>query len=338
MASPERLHADGTTDQPDHLVADYSSQDDTDSDGDSALALSLASSSESLASTIMRHRTENGRSYHAFKEGRYVLPNDETENDRLDLQHMLFTLTFDGKLLNCPVTSPRRVLDAGTGTGVWAIDYAEDHPDSQVVGIDLSPTQPDFVPPNLTFYIDDIEDPWTFSYKFDLIYGRMLTGSVRDWPKFIKQSYDNLESGGWIELADILLQLHSDDDTIPKGCASAKWGDLMLEAAAKFGAPLDSCTRYKQQLADAGFVDIVETIYKWPCCSWPRDPKYKEMGLWNYENLGNGASGLSLALFTRALGWTPEEVEVFLVDVRKDMKNKNIHGWWPIHVVYGRKP
>ena len=61
-------------------------------------------------------------------------------------------------------------------------------------------------------------------------------------------------------------------------------------------------------------------------------------GLWNYENLGNGASGLSLALFTRALGWTPEEVEVFLVDVRKDMKNKNIHGWWPIHVVYGRKP
>lgn len=43
----------------------------------------------------------------------------------LDLQHMLFTLTFDGKLLNCPVTSPRRVLDAGTGTGVWAIDYGK---------------------------------------------------------------------------------------------------------------------------------------------------------------------------------------------------------------------
>lgn len=88
----------------------------------------------------------------------------------------------------------------------------------------------------------------------------------------------NLESGGWIELADILLQLRSDDNTIPQGCASAKWGDLMLKAAEKFGAPLDSCTRYKQQLADAGFVDVVETVYKWPCCSWPRDPKYKEMG------------------------------------------------------------
>lgn len=54
----------------------------------------------------------------------------------------------------------------------------------------------------------------------------------------------------------------------------------MLEAADKFGAPLDSCRRYKQQLADAGFVDIVETIYKWPTSGWPKDPKYKEIGEW----------------------------------------------------------
>jgi hypothetical protein len=45
-----------------------------------------------------------------------------------------------------------------------------------------------------------------------------------------------------------------------------------------------------------------------------------------------------MALFTRALGWTAEEVEVFLVGVRNDMKNPSVHGWWPIYVVYGRKP
>jgi hypothetical protein len=72
--------------------------------------------------------------------GWFDIFSQKTENDRLgmslqsiwctpliqetlDLQHMLFTLTFDGKLLNCPMTSPRRVLDAGTGTGVWAIDF-----------------------------------------------------------------------------------------------------------------------------------------------------------------------------------------------------------------------
>lgn len=50
--------------------------------------------------------------------------------------------------------------------------------------------------------------------------------------------------------------------------------------------------------------------------------------MWTYENLGNGASGLSMALFTRALGWRPEEVEVFLVDVRKQMKDRSIHAYW----------
>lgn len=32
-----------------------------------------------------------------------------------------------------------------------------------------------------------------------------------------------------------------------------------------------------------------------------------------------------MRLFTNVLGWTREEVEVFLVDVRKDLKNPQIH-------------
>lgn len=61
-------------------------------------------------------------------------------------------------------------------------------------------------------------------------------------------------------------------------------------------------------------------------------------GTWTYENLGNGASGLSMTLFTRALGWSPEEIEVFLVDVRRQMRDRAIHRYWPIYVVYGQKP
>lgn len=46
------------------------------------------------------------------------------------------------------------------------------------------------VPVNLSFFIDDLEDSWTFDKKFDFIYARMLTGSLRDWPKFIQQSFE----------------------------------------------------------------------------------------------------------------------------------------------------
>ncbi len=44
---------------------------------------SLASSTTSVTSSILRGRRENGRTYHAYKEGAYAVPQDEIEQDRL---------------------------------------------------------------------------------------------------------------------------------------------------------------------------------------------------------------------------------------------------------------
>ena len=52
-------------------------------------------------------------------------PNDEQEQDRLDLSHHIYKMLFQGALHRAPVKDPRRVLDIGTGTGIWAIDFAE---------------------------------------------------------------------------------------------------------------------------------------------------------------------------------------------------------------------
>lgn len=40
---------------------------------------------------------------------------------------------------------------------------------------------------------------------------------------------------------------------------------------------------------------------------------------------------------TRGLGWTKEQVEVFLPSVRKDLNDPNIHTQYSLHVVYGQK-
>jgi tRNA1(Val) A37 N6-methylase TrmN6 len=75
----------------------------------------------------------------------------------LDLQHHLLNLTL-GKLVTCPIDKRKlhRVLDVGTGTGIWAMDFGDEHPEAEVVGVDLSNIQPSFVPPNISFEIDDL--------------------------------------------------------------------------------------------------------------------------------------------------------------------------------------
>jgi hypothetical protein len=45
------------------------------------------------------------------------------------------------------------------------------------------------VPPNVVFEVDDIENDWVYSSKFDLIHARYLAGAIKDWPKLIDQAF-----------------------------------------------------------------------------------------------------------------------------------------------------
>jgi len=51
----------------------------------------------------------------------------------------------------------------------------------------------------------------------------------------------------------------------------------------------------------------------------------KRIGAYNIAQLYEGLQGFTLRPFTKLLGWTPEEVEILLMDVRKDLRNPNIH-------------
>ena len=81
-------------------------------------------------------------------------------------------MLLNGDLFACPVAERLRtplgpgvrrprVLDLGTGTGIWAIDVADEFPNAEVVANDLSPIQPSNVPVNVRFEVDDIESKFT---------------------------------------------------------------------------------------------------------------------------------------------------------------------------------
>jgi hypothetical protein len=134
-----------------------------------------SSSTTSLSSSVTSFRMEYGRRYHAFNDDAYWLPNDEEEMSRLDLQHIVWQLSLSGRLHIAPLPAEmERVVDLGTGTGNWAIAFADKHPTVHVTGTDLSPIQPDLVPQNCAFIVENIEDDWVYREPFDFIHGRML--------------------------------------------------------------------------------------------------------------------------------------------------------------------
>lgn len=300
---------------------------DSGSDADSALgSLRAQSSSMSASSSIFDFVQEHGRTWHRYHEGKYFMPNDIPEQERLDLQHSIAVRLFDGLYL-APVGRPNRVLDIGTGTGIWAIEFATEHPESDVLGTDLSPIQPEYVPPNCRFEVDDAEDEWVFSDRFDFIHSRYMSGSISDFPGMFAMCYENLTPGGWVEFQDYYVKLQCMDASLA-GTALERWNDCIIEGVRRMGKNALACARYKAQLAEAGFVDVTERKFALPGNSWAKGDDQKMLGTMQLENILQGLHAFSIGLFTKMLGMGVEEVELMLVDVRKDLRNTKIHFYY----------
>jgi len=187
------------------------------------------------------------------------------------------------------------------------------------------------------FEVDDLEQPWNFTQRFDYIHCQLMIGAFQDWPKFFRQSFEFLTPGGVTEVHDIDFVIKCDDGTMAEDSALLKWHTLMHEAARTAGFPLDAISKVPEMMRDAGYRDVVARQVKWPINMWPKDAKYKELGKWAHENFMWGCESMSLALFTRVLGWGADEVKVFMALVRRDLKDRNIHAYWNFWIVYGSK-
>lgn len=71
---------------------------------------------------------------------------------------------------------------------------------------------------------------------------------------------------------------------------------------------------------------------------WPKDPKLKEIGLYQLVQMLDGIESYTMALLTRVLGWSVEGVQVMLAHARNELRNQKNHLYTHVHFVYGRKP
>ena len=117
-----------------------------------------------------------------------------------------------------------------------------------------------------------------------------------------------------------------------------KFLSLVKDGLATFGVDLLAMAKNAQYLRDAGFINVEEKVFKIPLGTWPKNKTMKTIGLYLRSTIYDGLQGISLGPFTRGLKWTPEEVEVFLISVRKGLMDSSTHSYLPFHVVYGQKP
>lgn len=306
------------------------------SDEDSALGTDddNLSYTTSLSSNVTNYRYLYGRRYHAFEENAYHLPNDELETERLDIQHHVWSLTLNDALHISPLPSTiRDVVDIGTGTGGWAIEFADLHPEAEVLGTDLSPIQPNWTPPNCSFLCDNAEDDWIFDRKFDFVHSRMLLMGIHNWPRYFAQAWQYLKPGGWVEVQEVQFPVaYADDGSVPPDSPLLVWSCYVRDAAARGGIDTMVSTRFREMLHKQGFVNIKEKWPKWALGAWPKGKQEKEIGVWTLENTKQFVSAIAMALYTRFLGWSPHQVELFLVDVRKDLDDRKKHYYWQMCV------
>ncbi|KAF4537576.1 Tam domain methyltransferase protein [Lasiodiplodia theobromae] len=290
---------------------------------------SCSNSTKSVRESIFDYIKENGRTYHRYASGSYLFPNDEPESERLDLQYELLKVLFGMRDYFAPLHDPRKILDIGTGTGKWAIEMASQFPNADITGTDLSPIQPEWVPENVQFVIDDAqEDDWLLKPdSYDYIHTRVLLGCFEDFREIVRKSYKYLKPGAWMESQEFYSTLYCDDGTMAPDYPFAEWTRTHDAAAMNLGRPLRIANKMKRWYEEQGFVDVREEVFKLPINPWPKDPQMKMLGRFSENSLLEGIQAFSLAWFHRGLGWTKDEIEVYLVQVRKAISDRNVHAY-----------
>jgi hypothetical protein len=102
-----------------------------------------------------------------------------------------------------------------------------------------------------------------------------------------------------------------------------------VEAGRNLGRDMNAAHQYSTLMRAAGFVNCVERRFKWPVNTWPKDKRYKELGMFALAALDSGIEGMLMGMLTRGLGWQMEQVLALAAVVRREMRDPRIHAYWP---------
>ena len=154
----------------------------------------------------------------------------------------------------------------------------------------------------------------------------------------------HLKPGGYVEVQEFQYVAACDDDSCDRPYA---WRDFLtyLEAGlAALGSELNGIQAVEEELLAVGFGDLRYQDLKCPVGPWPKKLRLQECGHMLRDVIMWGLVGLARRPFRDGLGWTNVQIEMFLVNVRKDLSREGanglpaFHSYFPFRSIFGRKP
>ncbi len=255
------------------------------------------------------------------------MPNDDEEQTRLQMLHLVYYSLLSKRLTTVPLSSPSKILDIGTGTGDWAMAMGDEYPKAEVIGTDIAKIQSSAVPLNVFFEIDDAEEEggWTWpDNEFDLVHFRHMAGAFSNWSNMYQETFRSLKPGGWIEIVDFddhnksLLRFFGDDSDV------ALLLRTINECAQRSGKPRGSAHLQPDVLARAGFVDITVTEKLIPLGTWPEIKEEKNLGKHFLVAQLCGIESFCLRPLTEQLGWDVEKVRKLCDSVTQSVRTASL--------------
>ncbi|KAF9919674.1 hypothetical protein FBU30_010673 [Linnemannia zychae] len=330
-----------TPDQ-DNSHSDYasvSSRSSSRSDSVSSDQPMLASSDKKLPDWVYtfydqqpKHQYDDGRTRHTVESSPYMLPNDLTEIDRLDAQHYIVRYIFQG---NCSVkldrNAPLKILDVATGTGVWVLEMAQEFPNAEIHGVDLSPIYPSpetstkFIPPNCHFQLCNVLDglPFPDNY-FDFVHQRLLVYAFTP----TQRRQVNIELLRVLKPSGYIQLIESDGLVYNSGPKTDMVNTLSLNTPRRKSVDPTEVQRLKPGLKYAGFTNINSFCIALPVGDWGG-----LLGQLSRQNM----HGLATIWLRGELGrQTVEMCEATLAEMDKECEQ--FQSFYRVWLVVGQKP
>lgn len=263
----------------------------------------------------------------------YMLPKDNEESGRLDMQHVMLRYVLRGNFV-APIRNPQSILDVGCGTGRWGAEIAQQFPQANVIGVDIAPpsatsasvTQGQLVAPdNYVFEAGDVTKGLPFpDNSFDFVHMRLVVLALpyAEWLPAITELRRVTKPGGWIELVDTTVTSRSP--------AAQQWMVWAQKLASFRGIDLTAGDQIGTFLKRAGMRNVTEIPIEIPIGPWGG-----RIGNFMLADAVAGARALETPVVMMKLA-TKAEFDAAIAGMDLDMRTRT-GSTQPFYIAYGQK-